>query len=55
MKKDNIRKLTKTGKGTTYVTLPKEIVESLGWKEHQKLTVKRAKGCVIIRDWKKGT
>jgi bifunctional DNA-binding transcriptional regulator/antitoxin component of YhaV-PrlF toxin-antitoxin module len=49
---NNIRKMTKTGRGTIYVTLPKDVVDSLGWKEHQKLIVKRGKGCVIIRDWK---
>lgn len=53
MKKDNIRKLSKSGRGTVYVTLPKEIVESLGWKEHQKLTVTRGRGCIVIKDWKK--
>jgi len=53
MKNQNIRKLTKSGSGTMYVSLPKDIVGSLGWKERQKLTVKRGKGCIIIRDWKK--
>ncbi len=53
MEKDNIRKLSKSGRGTMYVTLPKEIVKSLGWKEHQKLVVKRGKGCIVIRDWKR--
>lgn len=53
MEKNNIRKLTKTGGGTMYVAIPKDIVNSLGWKEHQKLVVKRGKGCIIIRDWRK--
>jgi antitoxin component of MazEF toxin-antitoxin module len=53
MKKENIRKLTKTGRGTIYVTLPKDMVAELGWKEHQKLAVSRGKGSIIIRDWKK--
>lgn len=53
MEKENIRKLSKSGRGTNYVTLPKQIVASLGWKEHQKLAVTRGKGCIIIRDWKK--
>ena len=53
MKNQNIRKLTKTGRGTIYVTLPKDIVASLDWKEHQKLAITRGKGCVIIREWKK--
>lgn len=53
MDKNNIRKLTKTGKGTVYVTLPKDIVESLGWKEHQKLVVSRVRGGIFIKDWRK--
>jgi bifunctional DNA-binding transcriptional regulator/antitoxin component of YhaV-PrlF toxin-antitoxin module len=53
MENKNIRKLSKTGRGTVYVTLPKDIVESLGWKEHQKLTVARGRGSIIIKDWKK--
>lgn len=53
MEKENIRKLSKSGRGTVYVTLPKKIVESLGWKEHQKLVVSRGRGSIIIRDWQK--
>lgn len=53
MKNKNIRKLTKTGKGSMYVILPKEFISSLGWKERQKLVVSRGSGCVIIRDWEK--
>ena len=51
--KNNIRKLTKTGRGSLYVILPRDIVASFGWRERQKLVVTKAKGCVIIRDWKK--
>jgi len=53
MKKENIRKITKTGKGTVYVTLPKDIVHSLGWQEHQKVVVNRGRGCIIIKDCRK--
>jgi len=53
MDKNNIRKLSESGRGTVYVTLPKHIIASLGWKEHQKLAVTKGKGCIIIRDWKK--
>jgi len=53
MKEQNIRKLSKSGRGTVYVTLPKDMVASFGWKEHQKLAITRGRGCIIIRDWKK--
>jgi antitoxin component of MazEF toxin-antitoxin module len=38
---ENVRKLQRTGRDgeTLMVTLPKELVEELGWREHQKVTV----------------
>jgi len=49
----NTRKLMKTGKQSIAVTLPIEIVRELGWREKQKVTIKRVRGGVIIKDWKK--
>jgi hypothetical protein len=49
-----IRKLTKNGKGSVYVLLPKEFIKDLGWRERQKLSVERVKGGILIRDWKEG-
>lgn len=49
----NIRKLTKLGKGSLAVTLPIEIVAKLGWREKQKVVVKKIRGGVQIKDWKK--
>ncbi|MDO9231159.1 MAG: hypothetical protein Q7U36_01610 [bacterium] len=48
----NIRKLTKIGKKSFGITLPIEEVRSLGWKERQKLSVKRIKGGFEVRDWR---
>lgn len=48
----NVRKLGKTGQSIT-VTLPIEIVRELGWKLKQKVVVKRVRGGVEIKDWKK--
>jgi hypothetical protein len=48
-----VRKLTKVGKKTIAVTIPIEIVRELKWKERQKVTVKRVRGGVLIKDWKK--
>jgi bifunctional DNA-binding transcriptional regulator/antitoxin component of YhaV-PrlF toxin-antitoxin module len=53
LKEKNIRKLTKTGRGASVcVTLPIEIVDNLGWKEHQKVVVKQSGKKIIIEDWK---
>ena len=48
----NIRKITKVGGTSLAITLPVEVVKELGWKEKQKVVVKRAHGGVNIRDWR---
>jgi len=50
-----IRKLTKVGKKTIAVTIPIEIVRELGWREKQRVTVKRIKGGIVIRDYRSKT
>ena len=47
-----VRKLTKTGNYTTYVTIPRSDITALGWREHQKVTVRREGDSIVIRDWK---
>lgn len=49
----NIRKLTKVGKRSISVTIPIEIVKNLKWREKQKVTVKRVRGGILVKDWKK--
>lgn len=51
--KEHIRKLQRTGdEGRSYaLTLPKDLVEELGWEERQKLTVRQKDSKVIIKDW----
>lgn len=49
----NVRSLTKQGKWSYGVTIPIEIVKELKWKERQKLTVKKIKGGIVIRDHRK--
>lgn len=52
LKEKNIRKITKMGSGFSFgLTLPIEIVQSLGWKEHQKVVVKKSGKRIIIEDW----
>lgn len=42
------------GKGKTMgITLPIEIVEKLGWGEHQKVVVSLKGKTINIKDWKK--
>ncbi|MFA6159949.1 MAG: AbrB/MazE/SpoVT family DNA-binding domain-containing protein [Parcubacteria group bacterium] len=49
----NIRKITRIGKTSLAVTIPIEMYKELGWKEKQKVIVKRVRGGVEIKDWKK--
>lgn len=49
----NIRKLTKMGGKSLGLTLPVELVKELKWKEKQKVRVKRVRGGILIKDWKK--
>jgi bifunctional DNA-binding transcriptional regulator/antitoxin component of YhaV-PrlF toxin-antitoxin module len=50
----NIRKITKMGTGKTMgITLPIEILEKLGWKEHQKVVISLKRKTINIKDWKK--
>jgi len=48
----NIRKLTKIGRQSIGLTLPIEMVRELGWRERQKVVVKKANGSLIIRDFR---
>ena len=54
LEEKNIRKITKMGLGRTMgLTLPIEIIEKLGWKEHQKVVVRLSGKKIIIEDWPK--
>jgi hypothetical protein len=48
----NIRKLTKIGRKSIGLTLPIEVVRELGWREKQRVTVKRVKGGIFVRDYR---
>jgi len=52
LKEKNIRKLTRLG-GSLVASIPVEDIEKLGWREKQKVVVKRAGKKIIISDWKK--
>ena len=48
----NIRKITKNGTSRS-VSIPVEFLKELGWKERQKVVVKKIRGGIQIKDWKK--
>ena len=48
-----VRKITKTGRYTYYVTIPKSDLTALGWKERQRVRVKRSGQKIVIEDLKK--
>lgn len=50
--KGSVRKLTKTGDYTYYVTIPKEYIATLDWRSKQKVVVKKQGKKIIIEDWK---
>jgi len=52
LSKQEIRKIIKIGDSFS-VTIPIEILRALGWKEKQKVTVKKTRGGFVVRDWKK--
>ena len=49
---EEIRKITKNGRGTYYVSIPKEMLQILRIKERQKVIVKLKGESIIINDWK---
>jgi bifunctional DNA-binding transcriptional regulator/antitoxin component of YhaV-PrlF toxin-antitoxin module len=52
-KTNNVRKLTRTGKSQSiYVIIPKDFIRSLGWREKQRVLVKRVPRGVAIIDAK---
>lgn len=53
MKQDNIRKVTRNGRGTYYVSIPRGLVKELRLKERQKVVVSKYGKGILIKDWKK--
>jgi len=49
----NVRKLTKIGRGSIGLTLPIDMIRQLGWKERQKVVVKKINGGFQVKDWRK--
>ena len=53
MKKETTRKITKNGRNSYYINIPKEIMKEFKWRERQKLVVRKSGSKIIIEDWKK--
>ncbi|MEZ5277458.1 MAG: AbrB/MazE/SpoVT family DNA-binding domain-containing protein [Opitutaceae bacterium] len=51
-KNQPVRKITKTGTYTYYVTIPKSLIDQLGWREKQKVVVVKEGDTLVVRDWK---
>jgi len=49
----NVRKLVRLGKTSLAVTLPKEFVVELKWKEKQKVVAQKHGEGILIKDWQK--
>ena len=49
----HIRKLTRLGGHSLGLTIPIEIARSLGWRERQKVTVKKVGKRLVVEDWRK--
>ncbi len=51
----NIRKISKAGRGSYYVTLPIDAVREFKWKEKQKVVIEidKKRKRIIIKDWEK--
>ena len=52
LKNKNIRKIARIGNRSLGITLPVEFLDELGWREKQRVVVKRIPGGMVIRDWK---
>jgi len=48
---NSVRKLVRLGKSSLAVTLPKDILSELGWKEKQKVIAQKRGGGIFIKDW----
>jgi len=54
MKKKYIHKITRKGKYSYAVILPKEIMQAYKWRDEQKVVIQSyGKGKIRISDWKK--
>ncbi len=48
-----IRKIIRSSRGTYYISIPRELIKELKFKEKQKVIVKKRGKGILIEDWKK--
>lgn len=48
---NSVRKLMRLGKTSLAITLPKDILLDLNWREGQKLIAKKQGKGILIQDW----
>ena len=53
MEQKYIRKVARTGKRSLSIVIPAEIATEMKIREKQKLVIKRVRGGILIKDWKK--
>lgn len=46
-----VRKLTRVGKRSLVIVVPAEIVDEMGLRERQKMTIHRRGKKIVIEDW----
>ncbi len=51
MSNQEIRKIGKNSQGTYYVSLPKDLVKELKFREKQKVVVSKSGKGILIVDW----
>ena len=51
--KSEIRKVGRNSQGTYYITIPKELMKELKFKEKQKVVIKKRGKAILIEDWSK--
>lgn len=49
----HIRKIVRSGNGTSSVSIPIEFLRALKWRAKQKVVVEQRGKMLIIRDWEK--
>ncbi len=47
-RKGHIRKITKTGQYTFYVTFPKGLVDELGWRGRQRVLIRKVNRKLVM-------
>ena len=47
-----VRKIGKVGTYSYNITIPKAIMQGLGWQNHQRVVLAQQGDTIVIRDWK---